>query len=388
MRNGPLYWIAPALLIALLFFGCERTPGGKLYSEALSEWRSGHLVRARALLEKSIRRRAGSLDNADAYNRLGLLLWEMDEIDRSVEAFTESCRIDAEQVGTLGNLGVALSAQNNFENAEQAFREAALLEPNDTRPLIYTGRVYMQNRKWEDAARSLHRASGRTPNDPQLQTLLALTEFHTRGSAAALQRLQSVIREYPGYAPALFNLAALYRFELQNPTEAKRWFELYLQKASIVDKFSALARAQLQELSDEAATTGIPFTPPKTADRTAAEKNFQAALALHRDGKLKEAVAGYINALEADDTYERAFYNLGLTYYASGQMSLAGEAFTRAIELNPAFVNARYNAALVDHYHLGKTEEALSELRIVLTQQPDYQPAIDLMNQIKDGIVE
>jgi len=383
MKTGRLYWIAPALLIAVLFFGCERKPGEKLYSEALAEWKSGRLVRARALLEKSIRRRTGSSDNADAYNRLGLLLWEMGEVDSSVEAFNESCRIDAGDYGALCNLGVALSGQNDFEGAERAFREAALMEPNDPRPLIYAGVAYMQNGKWEDAGRNLRRAISRAPNDPQLQTLLALTELNTRGTAAALLRLQSVVRDHPGYAPALFNLASLYRNELQNPTEAKRWFGLYLEKSSGIDKFAAHARAQLQELNDQPAVKGLPSTPPGKTDRTAAEKNFQTALTFHHDGNLKKAIEWYTKALEADDTYERAVYNLGLTYYASGQMSQAAEAFARAIELNPAFVNARYNAALVDHYHLGKTDRALRELNIILTQQPDYQPAIDLLKKIK-----
>lgn len=387
MQNN-LRWIAPALLIAVLFFGCERKPGAKLYHEALAEWKGGHLVRARALLEKSIRRRTGSADNADAYNRLGLLLWEMGEVDNAVEAFNESCRIDAAQYGALCNLGVALSAQNDFEAAERAFREAALLRPDDPRPLAYTGVAYLQNGKWDDANRNLRRALRRNPNDPQLQTLLALSELYTQGTSAALRRLKAVVRDHPDYAPALFNTASLHLHWLQNPAIAKRTFELYLEKSSGIDPFSAIARAQLQTLNDPAKQPGLPFTPPKEPNRKEAEKKFQAALEHHRTGDLEKAIEGYTQALEADDTFERAFYNLGLAYYASGKMTLASEAFARAVQLTPAFTDARYNAALVNHYHLGETEKALKELQIVLTQQPDYQPAIDLLKRIRNKMVE
>jgi len=384
MRKNRFHWVIPAVLIAVLFFGCGRKPGEKLYTEALAEWKAGNHVRARALLEKSIRRRTGSTENADAYNRLGLLLWEMGEVDNAVDAFNESCRIDAGQYGALCNLGVALSAQNDFIAAERAFREAALLQPADPRPLAYAGVAYLQNGKWEDASRNLRRALGRTPSDPQLQTLLALTELHTRGANVALKRLQAVVREHPDYAPALFNVASLHLHWLQNPAVAKRSFEQYLEKSSGIDAFSARARAYLQALDGPAEKPGLTFKPPKKTDRKDAEKNFRKALALHQDGKLEKAVEYYIKALEEDDTYERAFYNLGLAYYASGQMSLAGEAFARAVQLNPAFTDARYNAALVDHYHLGQTDRALRELNIVLTQQPDYQPGIDLLARIKE----
>ena len=383
IRKNQYLWMIPAVLIAVLFLGCGRKPGEKLYTEAIAEWKAGNHVRARALMEKSIRRRIGSPVNADAYNRLGLLLWEMGEVDAAIDAFNESCRIDAGQYGPLCNLGVALSAQNDFVAAERAFREAALLQPNDPRPLTYTGIAYLQNGKWDDASRNLRRALGRTPDDPKLQMLLAITELHTRGTDVALRRLQNIVREHPDYAPAFFNLASLHLHWLQNPTAARRNFELFLEKSSGIDAFSALARTHLQALGDSVEKPGLRIQPPKKLDRQAADKYFRKALKLHQNGKLKDAIATYIQALEKDDTYERAFYNLGLAYYASANMPLAGEAFDRAVQLNPAFTDARYNAALVNYYHLHKTDDALRELNVVLSQKPDYQPAIDLLQRIK-----
>lgn len=383
MNRPWLQWITFVLIASVLFFGCGRKPGEKLYYESLAEWEAGNYVRARALLEKSIRRRTGSIANAEALNRLGLLLWEMGEIDGAVDSFNESCRMDADQYDVLCNLGVALSKQGDFTGAERAFREAALLRPDDPRPLAVAGAAYLQNGKWADANRNLRRAISRTPNDPQLQTLLAISELHTKSPEMALARLQGVIRQHPAYAPAIFNAASVQLHWLNQPAMAKRTYELFLVKSSGIDAFSAIARAQLQTLGDQVETTGLSFTPPKKRNRSKAEAEFQTALSNHRAGKLEQAIDGYTKALEADDTYERALYNLGLSYYAQGDMTLAGEAFERAVKLNPAFIDARYNAALVAHYHLGKTAEALKELEIVLEQRPDYQPAIDLRARIQ-----
>lgn len=375
--------VLPIVVILILFFGCSRKPGEELYNDALQQWKEGNQVRARVLLEKSISRRAGSKENADAYNRLGLLLWEMGEVDEAVDAFRQSERVEAGQYPVLCNLGIALSAQNNFDAAEQTFREAALLHPNDPRPLAFAGIAYLQNQKWNDAARNLSRALARTPDNPRLQTAMALAELNTKGIGAALQRLQNTVREHPDYAPALFNIASLQLSTLNNASEAKQYFELYLEKSSGINRYAALARTRLQAIDESSSKETLPFTPTETRNRKAAETAFQKALIAHRAGKTDEAIREYTTAIEQDDTFERAFYNLGLIYYANKQMALAGKAFDQAVRLNPAFVDARYNAALVNYYHLGNPEQALRELNIILTQQPNYQPAVDLLARIK-----
>ncbi len=385
MKSRWIYWILTALLMSTLFFGCGRKPGEKLYQEALTEWDSGNLARARALLEKSIRRRTGSAENAEAYNRLGVLLWEMGNPKDAVEAFNESLRMDAGQYDVLCNLGVALSSQNDFTGAEHAFREASLIQPGDPRPLAFAGVIYAKNQRWDEAANNLNRALGRTPNDLCLQTALALAELHTIGAEAALKRLQAVTKKNPGYTPALFNTAVIYRYWLKNPAEAKRGFELYLNKASdAAAPFAEQARNQLQAIA--AGNTGekLTFTPPRNPNRINADKNFQKALAYHTKNDLDSAAKWYIKAVEEDDTYEQAFYNLGLTYYAANRMELAAEVFARAVQINPAFTSARYNSSLAE-YRLGNNDRALRELQIVLKQTPNYQPALDLIDRIKKG---
>lgn len=381
MKNICLRLVLPALLASVFFFGCEQKPGEKLYSKAMAEWSKGNLVRARALLEKSIRSRAGSAENAEAYNRLGVLLWEMDHSKAAAEAFNESCRLDAGQYDVLCNLGVALSEQNDFAAAEHAFREASLIQPDDPRPLAFVGVLYAKNQKWDEAARNLHRALGRTPDDPRLQTALALAELQTNGADAALKRLQAVTKKYPDYAPALFNTASIYRYWIKNQTEAKRFFELYLKKSSGTDAFAGQARAELQAIAEGTGGEKITFTPPRSPNRVNADKNFQKALTYHKKNDLANAIKCYITAIETDDTHEQAFYNLGLAYYGENRFELAGDAFAHAVKINPAFTAARYNSALAE-YRMGHSDRARRELGIVLSQQPGYQPAIDLLSRI------
>lgn len=384
MKKRRINWILFMILASALFFGCGRKPGDRLYHEALAEWNEGNLVRARALLEKSIRRRAGSTENAEAYNRLGVLLWEMGNPKEAAEAFNESCRLHAGRYEVLCNLGIALSAQNDFQAAEQAFREAALIQPEDPRPLAFAGTLYAANRRWDDAVRNLNLALARAPEDPALQTALALVELETAGADPALKRLQAVVKRYPDYAPAVFNTAAVYYYRLKNPAEAKRWFERYLAKVpggALADQ----TRTELEIIEGTAAREKIAFRPPAKTNRVHADQNFRKALAYHKKNDLDNAARWYIKAVEEDDTYEQAFYNLGLTYYAANRLELAADAFARAVQINPSFTSARYNSALAE-YRLGNTGRASRELEIILKEQPGYQPAQELAGRIRKGL--
>ncbi len=375
-------WILFAALTIALFFGCGRKPGEKLYHQALTEWNNGNLARARTLLEKSIRQRTGSTENTEAYNRLGVLLLEMGHTKDSVEAFNESIRMDAGQYDVLCNLGVALSTQNDFSAAENAFREASLIEPNDPRPLAFAGVIYAKNQRWNDAANNLNRALDRTPKDACLQTALALAELHTVGAETALKRLQAVTKQYPDYAPAFFNTASIYRYWLKNQPEAKKWFEIYLTKVPDTDAFATQARAQLQAITEGNNGEKLVYTPPRSPNRINADKNFEKALTYHKKNDFESATKWYIKAVEEDDTYEQAFYNLGLSYYAANRIELASDAFAKAVQINPSFTAARYNSALAE-YRLGHNARATRELEIILKQQPKYQLAVDLMARIK-----
>lgn len=376
MNPRPLQWIIPVLLAGAFFFGCGRPSGEKLYHDAMGLWKQGDRVRARTLLEKSIRRRAGSLENAVALNRLGLLLWEMGSPGEAADAFSRSLRVNADQYDVLCNLGVALAESGDASGAERILREAALLQPGSLRPLARAGIAYVRTEQWADGARNLSRALERDPDNPQIQTALALAELNLGGAEAALRRLQSVSREHPDYAPALFNRASIHLHQQKNPTEARRLFELYLSRSSGTDAFAERAREHLQKLQPKTSPTTRPTTASEP-NRAKAESQFRTALQLHRRQRLEEAEQAYRKALELDSSHEQACYNLGLIYYNRGDHAEAADAFERAVELNPAFTAARYNLALTAH-RTGNDARARQELERLLEQQPDYQPARDL----------
>lgn len=83
---------------------------------------------------------------------------------------------------------------------------------------------------------------------------------------------------------------------------------------------------------------------------------FSYALALKRDGRFEEAIAGYIDIADKND--RRVYINLGNSYAGIGEMELAKESYDKAIAIKKS-VTALYNLSQVyrDTFDFPKGDE-------------------------------
>jgi Zn-dependent protease len=93
--------------------------------------------------------------------------------------------------------------------------------------------------------------------------------------------------------------------------------------ASLVSMVRNALRDDRQASQAEPSRTG-------EAVRSPAQIHLEIALAYHREGEWDEAIARYRQALEHDDRFALAYYNLGLAYLAKGRLPLATGAFRAA----------------------------------------------------------
>ncbi len=95
---------------------------------------------------------------------------------------------------------------------------------------------------------------------------------------------------------------------------------------------------------------------------------------LRSRGRIDEAVGSYRRALNVNPDYALAHVNLGNVLRDQGRPSEALGHHTRAVELlppgAPATYQAHYNLG-VTYLALGRTEDAVSEFRLVLEDRPD-----------------
>lgn len=116
------------------------------------------------------------------------------------------------------------------------------------------------------------------------------------------------------------------------------------------------------------------YTPPPVmmykGNRMEADRQMHEAIAAEKDSRLKEAMAGYQEAIKADPGYYEACLALGLVAIKAEEYAAALEALHHALTLKPDSAEARYGYAWAlekKHYY----QDASKELEIMLRQHPD-----------------
>jgi tetratricopeptide (TPR) repeat protein len=94
----------------------------------------------------------------------------------------------------------------------------------------------------------------------------------------------------------------------------------------------------------------------------------------------KKAAELFDQALRQDPTYSQAAFYLGLTYNALFDEEKAAQYYKKAIDIDPDYLEAHANYAgmLLD---TGSVDEAIRQIDIVLTRQPDHAVALTMLAQ-------
>jgi tetratricopeptide (TPR) repeat protein len=113
---------------------------------------------------------------------------------------------------------------------------------------------------------------------------------------------------------------------------------------------------------------------PAPGDRIRAQPYFDQALQAQREGRPKDAIAGYRMAAQLDPAFFEARANLGLAEYDLGEMEPSLAAYETALALKPDSARTRFSFALALR-KAGYYLDAAQEFERVLSASPDDAPA-------------
>ncbi|VGO20938.1 tetratricopeptide repeat protein [Pontiella sulfatireligans] len=366
--------IGSICLVLAMFAGCGERSGEKEYSKAMSAWEKGDLVRARTLLEKSIRKSSGNEKKSAAWNQLGLILWELQEDGAAAEAFSKSCSLSEELTGANLNLGIALFHEGRLAEAEMALNNVAGENPQNQTALTILGLIEMQKSNWAGAVQTTAKSASINPRTPAAQNALALSELHAgRNSDAAINRLKQILATHPNYAPAAYNLGAIYEQWLSNKSAAMGWYKDYLQRTATDGSHVEAAKQAIARLGGRAAPT---------ADLSRAVQFMGEGAKLHAEKRYAQAIEQYQKAVQADPNAKNAQYNMGLAYYSLGKYTETAQACTAALKLDPNFADARYMLSL-SYFQLKQWDRAKQEAEIL--KRTDPSRAADMLKHISNA---
>lgn len=370
-----------------LVLGCGERPGEREFENAIQQFERENLVRAKDLFEKSINKRPGHEENAVAYQYLGVIAWQLDEVTEAVAYFERSRRRNPALFEPVYSLGAIAFEEGDFLRARTLFSAAAELKPNDPRPLEYLARTYRGEVGHRDARRTLTEARARAPQSPRVLTALAVIDWKDGEASSAVSLLMQALEHDPNYPPAIFNLGRIYADWPGQEAHAIEYFNQYLAVAPDTEH-RARARNMLARLKSEpedaAQTEREPATDEPSAPRPYSLDDLLAdAQALADDGQVDQAVALCLRAAvqarqhRRIDQEERALQMAvelgpedGRAHVALGRFMAERErhadalsAYRRAVRLEPEWAHALVG--------LAESAMALS----------DYDVALDALNR-------
>ena len=353
-------------LILLLCTGCGDGPGEREYQNALRHLERGNQEQARDLFEKSINKRPGRGINAYAYHHLGVLAWQMGEIESATTYFESSRRLNPQLFEPVYSLAVLAWENHDLIRARSLFGSAAQLRPTDPRPMEYLAQTYPRDTGFAERRRMLMEALARAPQSPRILTSLAALELQhpqpnrERGMDWLMQALES----NPTYAPALFNLGMVFFQEPDRHEDALEYFRQYLAVADSdaarqrAEPFMARLRGEELPAPPVVVTTTTPETAPPVpppAPRTLAQQ-LEDADQLAAEGDIQGAVSLCLRIAA------RA---------RQQQPALEEAAFRKAVGVGPQFGNA--HLALARYLAANTREsEAIVHYRQVTQLEPGW----------------
>jgi tetratricopeptide (TPR) repeat protein len=166
------------------------------------------------------------------------------------------------------NLGIAFMQLQRLDEATSAFRKATELSPDDPRPPELLAQVLMQAEEWNAAQFAIETAQERAGTTPRILTFMAIIKIGTDDVIEARALLGKALSIQPDYAPALYNLAALWRDKAENTAKAVEYFEKFLEVGGD-DEHRALAREYLEQQRAPEPTTPTEPEDTPTAEPTA-----------------------------------------------------------------------------------------------------------------------
>ncbi len=271
----------------------------------------------------------------------------------------------------------ALELGGQTRAAENLLAEVDKRAGDDPRVSFSIGMAYVEGKHYAEAEKAFTRALDADPTNYDILYNLALAAQHAGHLLRALEVYRVALKQRPNDADCLFNLAAIYTQTGQSDEAIVPLMQAHNAAPQRADILFALAQTS-QDLGfyADAATAINQYLKLKPHDDIARrERGF----CLIRSAKLDEGLQDLRWYTQKHPQDARGLYELGIGETVRAQ-DKALEDFNRALALDPKFNAARYARGVL-RYLNGKTEESITDLKLVIKAEPDDFRSLDALAQ-------
>jgi len=152
--------------------------------------------------------------NAEVYNRIAQLEWDIGIRDEAVRTMTRATRLEPNRPQYLGNLAQMFAQLGRASEAEQAFRAAISLNPQNPDLLSNLGVILAQRGQVNEGLERCRAAVAMDPKSAAAQHRLGLILAHQRQPDEARRAFEAALSADPRFAAARQALEDLQRSAL------------------------------------------------------------------------------------------------------------------------------------------------------------------------------
>jgi tetratricopeptide (TPR) repeat protein len=120
--------------------------------------------------------------------------------------------------------------------------------PNDTTTLENLGMIFSSMQEWKRASHFWQRLLEIDSRNLEAHQQLALCLFRTKDHDQAVDHLKTVLELDPNNAYALYNLAMIHTYYLDDPEKGRLYFQELLRQNNVDEQLQDKARQELQVL--------------------------------------------------------------------------------------------------------------------------------------------
>ncbi|MAW40074.1 MAG: hypothetical protein CMF27_04015 [Kiritimatiellaceae bacterium] len=363
LMKSILYAFIGLTALLLLFVGCGNEAGDREHQKAQKALQEQDLIRARSLLEKSLRETISIKAKIQRSNQLGLILWELNEPQAAAQHFHKAIELGGSSTTLLFNQAVSLLDAGQLEEANLVLQN--LQNQNPDHPTIHAllGLYHLQKGALPEALQQIEAAQNKKLNHPTLFTAHALIRLQNGDDPAAIRaQFDQRTNVNPAHLPLYFNLAMISKNYLNDLEAAQNYLTTYLASSNQETPRHTQAQTMLDEITLQLTQTEQTLHPAQV--RSLIQKGTEKL----ESNAYTDAINLFREAIQQDPQQRDAYYNLGLAHYYLNNFTATAAACQKALDLDNTFANARYMLALA-HYRANQLDQAEAEAQQLATQQ-------------------
>jgi tetratricopeptide (TPR) repeat protein len=288
------------------------------------------------------------------------------------QTISQILALDPDQAQTYKILGDWYEVQRLFPEAISAYKKAIKLDPNFVEAYAYLAQVFRNTGEFEQAFLSYKKALNLRPSWTELYFQWGQAYFWSGDVPKAIRCYQKTLEQNPNHVHSYFALAMVYG-QLGDTKRAIALYQRVIQlQPNLANAYNNLGCLLFSKNDYDGALSAwnnsLIYNENETENSLTYNNIGQVFAA---QGKIKEAIQSYNQALKIKDDFPLVYTNLGKILQQQNQHKNAVYYFKKVIELEPdnLFSYTDCGASLLN---LGRLDAALSCFKKVIDLEPRF----------------